>query len=225
DITMLKMASMYAALANGGILRQPALTRHAARPRPGTALLTPEAGFITLQMLARNPRPDSPAQSASSARPWVAWKTGTSSGFRDAWSIAVAGHYVVAVWVGNFDGQGNPALIGRQAAGPLLFSIIDTLVARHPDAGRPPIAPDALNVRRVPMCSTTGGLPGRYCPHSEKAWFIPGVSPIAVSHVFRQVRIDPETGLRLCPGMDGPAVKRVYEFWPSDLLALFRKAG
>lgn len=224
-ITMVEMTQLYAALANGGVQRQLALLQRRAMPRPGRRLLSPEASFITLAMLSHNPRPHPAPLAAAGSRPWVAWKTGTSSGFRDAWSVGVAGHYVVAVWVGNFSGEGNPAFVGCEAAAPLLFSIVDTLIARHPGLGRPPEVPADLNIRRVAMCASTGGLPGRYCPHTEKAWFIPGVSPIDVSHVYRAVRIDPATGLRLCLGMGGPAVTRVYEFWPSDLLGLFRRAG
>jgi len=57
----------------------------------------------------------------------IAWKTGTSFGFRDAWSIGVTPEYVVAVWVGNADGQGKPGLIGVQAAAPIMFDIFKIL--------------------------------------------------------------------------------------------------
>lgn len=57
----------------------------------------------------------------------IAWKTGTSFGFRDAWSIAVTPEYVVSVWVGNADGEGRPGLTGFQAAAPLLFRVVDQL--------------------------------------------------------------------------------------------------
>lgn len=96
----------------------------------GRRLLSREASFLVLDMLASNPRP------GQGYRPdWVRdstavmWKTGTSFGFRDAWSVGVFGPYVLAVWVGNFDGEGNPAFIGREAASPLFFSIIDALKA------------------------------------------------------------------------------------------------
>ena len=57
----------------------------------------------------------------------IAWKTGTSFGFRDAWSIGVTPEYVVGVWVGNADGQGRPGLIGVQAAAPIMFDIFKIL--------------------------------------------------------------------------------------------------
>lgn len=52
----------------------------------------------------------------------IAWKTGTSSGYRDAWTVGVFGPYVLAVWIGNFDNQANPAFIGKEIAAPLFLN-------------------------------------------------------------------------------------------------------
>ncbi|NQX86485.1 MAG: penicillin-binding protein 1C [Flavobacteriaceae bacterium] len=57
----------------------------------------------------------------------IAWKTGTSFGFRDAWAIGVTKNYVVGVWVGNADGEGRPGLVGLQAAAPVLFDVFNIL--------------------------------------------------------------------------------------------------
>ncbi len=57
----------------------------------------------------------------------IAWKTGTSYGFRDAWAIGVTPDYVVAVWVGNADGEGRPGLLGVEAAAPLMFDLFERL--------------------------------------------------------------------------------------------------
>ncbi len=57
----------------------------------------------------------------------IAWKTGTSFGFRDAWAIGTTKDYVVGVWVGNADGEGRPGLVGVQAAAPILFDVFDLL--------------------------------------------------------------------------------------------------
>ncbi len=67
-------------------------------------------------------------QFTSSSR--IAWKTGTSYGFRDAWAVGVTPRYVVAVWVGNADGEGRPGIVGVSAAGPLLFDIFHVLGQR-----------------------------------------------------------------------------------------------
>ncbi|NOU21068.1 MAG: penicillin-binding protein 1C, partial [Methyloglobulus sp.] len=128
EVTMQELAQLYAMLSNQGRLR-PLLYCIDQEKQAVTekALLSPASAFITLDMLSYNPRPDSKRPAA----PKVAWKTGTSWGFKDAWSIGVAGHYVLAVWVGNFDNQGNTAFIGVKAAGSLFFTLIDSLRNQH----------------------------------------------------------------------------------------------
>jgi penicillin-binding protein 1C len=156
----------------------------------------------------------------------VFWKTGTSHGFRDAWSVAVFDHYVLAVWIGNFDGKRNAAFIGRTAAAPLLFQVIDGLRAREPARFEPHQPPPELNLKRVEFCAVSGQLPASICPHRTESWFIPGISPIATCDVHREVLVDASTGLRVAQDDGAATLKReVYEFWPSDLLALFERAG
>lgn len=84
--------------------------------------------FFTFQAMREVMRPGEEGlwQLFSSAQQ-VAWKTGTSFGFRDGWAIGVTPKYVVAVWVGNADGEGRPGLIGIQTAAPILFEIIRQL--------------------------------------------------------------------------------------------------
>ena len=89
----------------------------------------------------------------------------------------------------------------------------------------PPRSPAGLNLRRVEVCAPTGDLPGRHCPRKAWAWFIPGVSPIKVSSVHRAVRVDVRTGQRSCRASTEGTREAVYEFWPSDLDAVFRRAG
>jgi penicillin-binding protein 1C len=176
-------------------------------------------------MLRKNPRPDATAVQTRSMDLPVAWKTGTSYAFRDAWSIGVFGPYVLAVWVGNFDGSGNPAFIGRSAAAPLFFEIVDSLentVNQQYFATSPePI----LNLRKIDVCADSGDLPSRHCPRTVRSWFIPGKSPITVSNVHRAVRIDKVSGQRSCSFDPETTRTEVFEFWPSDILKLFRKAG
>jgi penicillin-binding protein 1C len=224
EVTMRELVALYAMLANGG--RWQPLRERVEQPRAqGLQLLSAEASFLVLDMLRQNPRPDRSAIAGMlrEEQP-VAWKTGTSYAFRDAWSVGVVGHYVLAVWVGNFDGSANPALVGREAAAPLFFSIADGL-ANPRDVAWPEDEPTPeLNVRRVEVCAPTGDLPGRHCPRTEPAWFIPGVSPIRVSDVHRAVKIDVRTGLRACAATTDTRTE-VYEFWPSDIARVFERAG
>ena len=115
-VTERKLAELYAMLANDGVLRPLIFQLTEAEPVKGKSLLSPEASFITLDMLADKPRAYTRAHNRI-----VYWKTGTSNGFHDAWTAGVFGHYALVVWIGNFNGGNNPALIGVRVAAPLFF--------------------------------------------------------------------------------------------------------
>ncbi len=93
--------------------------------------------------------------------PKIAWKTGTSFGYRDAWSIGVSTKYVVGVWVGNADGEGRPGLTGIAAAAPLMFDIFNLL----PKSTWFEEPLDEL--ARAKVCSVSGYLAGPECPTSD----------------------------------------------------------
>src|SRR5262249_25861263 len=214
EVSLQDLVRLYAALVNNGELRPLRFTWPAAEHRDehdsnltalsrqvftradsknagkghGRRILSPEAAFLTLEMLGNVPRPEmNCADGNHSAR--VYWKTGTSHGFRDAWSIAVFDHYVLGVWVGNFDARANPAFVGRTAAAPLLFQIIDSWRGAWPEprASRQP--PPGANLKRVEFCALSGDLPNKSCTQHVEGWFIPGVSPIKTCDVHRQVLV------------------------------------
>jgi penicillin-binding protein 1C len=224
EVRLDELVRLYAMLAGGGIDRPlvmvPALD---PAPRPGRALLTREAAFLVLDMLGGNPRPGEEVGAMHARRRTrVAWKTGTSFGFRDAWAVGVVGRFTLGVWAGNFDATPNPALVGRDAAGPLFFRIVDAL-RRAGERAEPPIPP--TGVVRTSVCALSGAPPGPHCPGRKETWAIAGRSPIAPCSVHREVTIDVATGLRACPGATEHVRREVYEFWPSHLQALFRRVG
>jgi penicillin-binding protein 1C len=119
EVTAQELAKLYALLANRGALR-PLRMLSSDAETPAVRLLSEEASFITLDMLRQHRRPGDTLAQRSSSLP-VYWKTGTSWGFRDAWSVGIFGPYVLVVWEGNFDSRGNNALVGADAAAPLFF--------------------------------------------------------------------------------------------------------
>lgn len=223
EVTMQDLVRLYAMLANGGELRPLRRTRGSLTSEAPGHLLSAETAFLTLEMLGQTPRPGVSETSDGDA---IFWKTGTSQGFHDAWSVSVFDHFVLAVWVGNSDGKSNPAFVGRTCAAPLLFQIIDTMRAAgvaRPMRHEPP--PNA-NLREVEFCAVSGQLPNAACAHRVRGWFIPGVSPISECEIHREILVDGATGLRVNSDDSVHAVRReVHEFWPSDLLALFAQAG
>ena len=219
EVSMEELATMYATLANGGELKPLAFTAGMKAPTTTRKLLSPEAAFITVDMLQANPRPDT----GQPAFPRVAWKTGTSWGFRDAWTAGVFGSSVLIVWVGNFDGSSNPALVGVQTAAPLFFNIVDSLRSQGLDPGEPARAMPA-NLAKVQVCAASGDLPNDECKDLATTWFIPGKSPIKVSTLHRAVWVDDATGRAVC--ISGEHTHReVFEYWGSDMLQVFVQAG
>jgi penicillin-binding protein 1C len=171
-------------------------------------------------MLRHNVRPGDTGLVPVRTRWPVAWKTGTSWGFRDAWTAGVAGPYVLVVWIGNFSGEGNPAFVGVDAAAPLFFRIVDGLNLARPseDASLPSPPP---GVSSVAVCVGSGDLPNVDCPHTVNTWYIPGKSPIRVSQLHRAVAIDAATGAPVCAPYPPTTRFEVFEFWSSDMLTLF----
>lgn len=224
EVTPEELAGLYATLANGGI-RQPlryVQQREQAPPSPPAQplqLLSPEAAFITLDMLRHAPRPDT----GLPARPAIAWKTGTSWGFRDAWTAGVFGRHVLVVWMGNFDGSSNQALVGVDAAAPLFLHMVDALRAQRLDPGAMP-RPQPADLREIEVCAATGELPDALCPVRTKTWFIAGKSPITTNALHRSVWVHAETGELLC-GPGPHARQQVVEQWSSDMQRLFRQSG
>ena len=220
EVSMEELAALYGMLANDGNYAPVRYEPDGEAPRP-LRLLSSESTFMVRSILADNPRPDG----LPNRNPRVAWKTGTSWGFRDAWSVGLVGPYVLVVWVGNFDGSSNSAFVGAQIAAPLFFRVVDALretQRRMPDAA--PLPP--AGVEQVEVCAASGDLPNSDCPRRTLAWYIPGKSPIRISSVHQRILVDTRNGLQACADTPLQFVhSEVYEFWPSDILRLFAQAG
>lgn len=127
--------------------------------------LDPGSIWLTFEAMVEVARPDEEAQwqHFSSSRK-VAWKTGTSFGNRDAWSIGVTPEYIVAVWAGNASGEGRPGLTGIGVAAPILFDIFKILPPtswfRRPD--------NALAY--IPVCRYSGQRPSTVCDVVDSVW-------------------------------------------------------
>jgi penicillin-binding protein 1C len=170
--------------------------------------ISPAASWLTLEALrAREPLAPS----------GLAWKTGTSSGFRDAWATGICGDWVLCVWVGHFDGKPMPGLFARKTAAPLLWQTVTQLGLNAPPKPRPP------SVTEVLVCSLSGDLAGPLCPHRSRDFFIPGASPITSCSVHREIFVDSEG--RRVPAEHPGAKRRVAEFWSPQRLAQFQQAG
>lgn len=136
-------------------------------------IISEASAYLLTDILAQRTRPDLPVDAASSRHlPRIAWKTGTSYGRRDAWSIGYNRQYTIGVWVGNFSGQGSPALTGADVASPLLFDLFNALAYNGSAEWFGP--PASLDFRLV--CAETGLVPGENCPNQLLDYYLPGAS-------------------------------------------------
>lgn len=132
-----------------------------------TDVFQPGAVWQTFNALTEVNRPEEiDWKSIPSMHP-IAWKTGTSHGFRDAWAVGVTPHYAVGVWVGNATGEGKPGLVGARTAGPVLFDIFSLL---------PPTQwfkrPGNVFVK-TEVCRKSGHLKGRFCEETDTLLILP----------------------------------------------------
>ena len=132
-----------------------------------TDVFQPGAVWQTFNALTEVNRPEEiDWKSIPSMHP-IAWKTGTSHGFRDAWAVGVTPHYAIGVWVGNATGEGKPGLVGARTAGPVLFDIFSLL---------PPTQwfkrPGNVFVK-TEVCRKSGHLKGRFCEETDTLLILP----------------------------------------------------
>ncbi|WP_439611303.1 penicillin-binding protein 1C [Reyranella sp.] len=161
-LSPLEMAGLYAGLANGGSFAPPQVRRDRAKPLP-VRLLGATAAWYVSDVLAEAPLPEGFASLPVSLRERrIAFKTGTSAGYRDAWAAGYSANWTVVVWVGHADGTPRPGQLGRLSALPVLFKAFGRLPGEDNRAVRPPA--DAIKV------SSHRDLPPRMrtlAPHAE----------------------------------------------------------
>ncbi|MBU0655511.1 MAG: penicillin-binding protein 1C [Gammaproteobacteria bacterium] len=184
-------------------------------------MLSAGAAWIVQDILRSIAPPEGAVNSAG-----IAWKTGTSYGFRDAWAVGVSDRYSVGVWTGRPDGTPLPGRFGAYAAGPILFDVFRAL----PKSG-------GVNTRRRPasvssedICWPLGESAAttqpEHCHVRQQAWILDGLIPPALPNLqkpgwsagLRTVWLNAVTGLRVTP--DCPVAARVpYQMaqWPVEL--------
>jgi len=120
------------------------------------------SAYLTLQALTAVGRPDEEGfwRNFSSSK-WLAWKTGTSFGLRDAWAVGVTPNYTIGVWAGNADGEGKPGLTGLGAAAPVLFDLLGAI-----DGGGEIVRPRS-GLKTLRVCRDSGYLATDLCPAVE----------------------------------------------------------
>ncbi|WP_256593480.1 peptidoglycan glycosyltransferase PbpC [Pseudomonas sp. 09C 129] len=219
------LVSGYSAFARGGksasLRLQP---DDVLRERP---LLSPGSAWIVRRILSGQARPDRDPRAALVQRPVLAWKTGTSYGFRDAWAIGVGPRYLIGIWIGRPDGTPVPGQFGLASAAPLMLQVHDVLINRDSQRGiSAPVQPVPMNVGVAAICWPLGQPMSRSDPNCRRqrfAWTLDGTTPPTLQAadqplgvgLLEKVWVNAK-GLRVdakCPG----AEVRDIALWPAPL--------
>lgn len=219
------LVSGYSAFARGGksanIRLQP---DDQLRERP---LLSPGSAWIVRRILSGQARPDRDPRAELVQRPVLAWKTGTSYGFRDAWAIGVGPRYLIGIWIGRPDGTPVPGQFGLASAAPLMLQVHDVLTNRDSQRGiSAAVQPVPANVSVAAICWPLGQPMSRSDPNCRRqrfAWTLDGTTPPTLQAMDQPLGTGlVETiwvnakGLRVdakCPG----AMPREIALWPAAL--------
>ncbi|MDR0961899.1 MAG: penicillin-binding protein 1C [Mediterranea sp.] len=147
----------------------------------GTERFEPGGVWQTFEALKEVNRPEEIDPGSITSLQTVAWKTGTSYGFRDAWAVGVTPRYAVGVWVGNATGEGKPELVGARTAAPVLFDVFN-LLPRSAWFTRPD------NVfTEAAVCRRSGQLAGRFCAETDTVLILPSGRKSEVCSFHRQI--------------------------------------
>ena len=219
------LVSGYSALARDGksatLRLQPDDT---LRERP---LLSPGAAWIVRRILSGQARPDRDPRAELVQRPVLAWKTGTSYGFRDAWAIGVGPRYLIGVWIGRPDGTPVPGQFGLASAAPLMLQVHDVLTNRDSQRGiSAPVKPVPANIGVAAICWPLGQPMNRSDPNCRRqrfAWTLDNTTPPTLQALDQPLSVGlmesiwvNAKGLRVdarCPG----ATPQNIALWPAPL--------
>lgn len=215
----------YSAFARGGLAARPRLRpEEALRER---RLLSPGAAWIVRRILAGQARPEGEPQGGTDPRSSLAWKTGTSYGFRDAWALGVGPRHLIGVWIGRPDGTPVPGQFGLASAAPLLHQVHALLVERDRQRGiaaPAQVRPPEVGVAAV--CWPLGQPMARddaNCRRQRFAWTLDGTVPPTLpaadqplgSGLLETFWVNAR-GRRVAPGCPG-AEARQLALWPAPL--------
>ncbi len=233
EVSLIQLTAAYAALANGGARVRPWMVDYiedatgeviyrapAHTPEP---VLAPEVAYLVTHILADD-RARIPGFGEGSVLelPFpAAVKTGTTTDWRDNWTVGYSTEQVVGVWVGNANSEPMRHVSGISGAAPIWNAVMRSIHRQPPkDFARPE------GLSKVEICAASGRLPGPACPHRREELFIAGQQPTERCSMHRLVAYDAATGL---PATEHtPPERRLMRrvtFWPDEALAWAEQEG
>ena len=227
--TLEELTGLFSSFANNGKYFAPAYVSTGQsdhdsllRQSGGETVISPAANFMVNEILSKINRPDFPLNwSATERMPKIAWKTGTSYGRKDAWSIGYNKNYTIGIWTGNFSGVGVPDLSGANIATPLLFKLFNTIDYDSDEEWF--TQPKDCDIRQV--CSETGLVPADHCTSLVTDYFIPLISSTQVCNNWQEIMISPDEKISYCKSCAPKSgyKKKWYKSVEPDMQAWFEE--
>lgn len=220
ELTPLELASLYATLAADGTYEPLRLIADRPADDRRTQIFGPGAAWLTRRTLSIKDRPDFPRRRISGLPPDIHWKTGTSFGFKDAWAIGSNPAYTAVVWTGNVDTTPSSELVGSEAAGPLLFDVLEGLADRARGIHVQAAPPDDLV--EIDVCTYSGYPAGDACRERGKALAPVHAVPTAPDPYLVAYDVDRATGRAVLPACRTPGAdyeRRSFIVLPSTVAA------
>jgi 1A family penicillin-binding protein len=234
EVRLLELTAAYAAFANGGYQVEPVAVLsvsdaegkrlYRAREQEKETVLSPQVAYLITDILS-DEQARAPAFGERSvlqlSRP-AAVKTGTTTDWRDNWTVGYTPKLAVGVWVGNADNQPMEHVSGVSGAGPIWHDFMELALLGYPvrEFERPP------GIIEVEICSLSGLLPTRYCPHTRTELFIAGTEPKVYDSWYQPFDVDLETGQLADETTDPERIEtRVYIRLPEEAQDWARQQG
>ncbi len=234
EVRLLDMTLAFGAFANGGYKVDPSVVLQVSdangnvlyqnAPRPGEQVIDPRVAYLITSILSDN-QARAPAFTEYSVlrlnRPAAA-KTGTTTDWRDNWTIGYTPELVAGVWVGNADNKPMERVSGVTGAGPIWHDFMQA--ALQGKAVQDFARPDGLI--DLDVCATSGLLPTPYCPYTKREVFIAGTQPTQPDNLYQPVKIDVATGLPAAADTPRERIEtKVYLVLPAEAREWARDNG
>lgn len=219
--TLEELTGLFSIFVNNGDYIAPVFTQNDTL-RSRINIISPASAYMINEILSKVNRPDFPLNwTATERMPKIAWKTGTSYGRKDAWSIGYNKNYTVGVWLGNFSGTGAADLSGANTATPLLFRIFNTIDYDSDEEWFK--QPDDCDIRQV--CSETGLVPAEHCSNRVTDYFIPLISSTQSCANRQEILLSPDEKMSYCRSC-APASgykKRIFRITEPEMQAWYEE--
>lgn len=232
EASLYEISGLYLGLARYGVFVEPKIIKEKNSnfkknlSEKSARLISEGASYLILDVLKEVRRPNSEQlwEYFSSLNP-IAWKTGTSYGYKDAWAIGVTPSYIVGVWCGNFDGTPNVLLSGSKVAGNLMLEIFRALESEGKNKAKNIwFSPPKNKLINIEICSKTGYSAGPFCMDKILAEFPISAVPLTVCPYHTVIYTTIDGRYEVCSSCwePGKYEKKYILNWPAEIMQFLR---